>query len=73
MFEDPSVLEESKKKKKKNVCDETLGRTHTEWPPLRKTGRRLASPQHSPPQTTAAKGMGNEHSKSKGSRKKQHS
>lgn len=21
------------------------GRTHTEWPPLRKTGRRLVSPQ----------------------------
>jgi hypothetical protein len=76
VFEDQSRQEEKKKKKHKEQRGgkEDEGRTHVEWPPLRKTGVRLVSPQPSTQAATSkfssAKGAGKEQSKSKGYVKK---
>ena len=74
VFDDQSRVEEKKKKKKEQSPrgGNGDGRTHAEWPPLRKTGRRLVSPEpgSSKGGVSKSKTAGKEHSKSKGHVKK---
>ena len=71
-----SVFEErmEERKKKEHAGGKEDGRTHVEWPPLRKTGFRLVSPQPLSQGTaskpSSAKSSGKEHSKSRGYVKK---
>lgn len=65
MFENQSHLKTVEEKRREH--SEEDGRTHVEWPPLRKTGRRLISPKPEMQAALAptAKGSGKGHRKGK--------